>query len=296
MYDNAVAQLVARKYKEEPLKDFASVNSNTKLSDLNLNWRESELPERERTKHVHRLHPYLGKFIPQLAEIFLRKYQPHLVYDPFCGCGTTLVEANVLGIDSIGTDISQFNVLLSKVKTEEYDLKVAEGELRDILKRSHDLGRKSPSNKKIDKVINTENEYIKAWFAKDAQKDLLAYLSLIKDYTYQDLLRIVLSRSARSARLVTHFDLDFPKKPQTGSYFCYKHGRTCQPVNEAYKFLYRYTSDTIERIKEFAKIRTKSSVAVYHADSRQVELPKDIDMVLTSPPDVGLIDNHEQHK
>ena len=64
MYDNAVAQLVARKYKEEPLKDFASVNSNTKLSDLNLNWRERDLPERERTKHVHRLHPYLGKFIP----------------------------------------------------------------------------------------------------------------------------------------------------------------------------------------------------------------------------------------
>ena len=26
------------------------------------------LPEYERTKHVHRLHPYLGKFIPQLVE------------------------------------------------------------------------------------------------------------------------------------------------------------------------------------------------------------------------------------
>ncbi len=26
--------------------------------------------ETERTKHVHRLHPYLGKFIPQLVEIF----------------------------------------------------------------------------------------------------------------------------------------------------------------------------------------------------------------------------------
>ena len=73
MYDNAAAQLVAKKYKEEPLKDFASVNSNTKLCDLNLNWRERDLPENERTKHVHRLHPYLGKFIPQLVEIFLRK-------------------------------------------------------------------------------------------------------------------------------------------------------------------------------------------------------------------------------
>jgi len=30
--------------------------------------------EKERTKHVHRLHPYLGKFIPQLVEVFLKKY------------------------------------------------------------------------------------------------------------------------------------------------------------------------------------------------------------------------------
>ena len=32
--------------------------------DLELSWSEHDLPERERTKHVHRLHPYLGKFIP----------------------------------------------------------------------------------------------------------------------------------------------------------------------------------------------------------------------------------------
>ena len=31
--------------------------------DSELSWSEHELPERERTKHVHRLHPYLGKFI-----------------------------------------------------------------------------------------------------------------------------------------------------------------------------------------------------------------------------------------
>ena len=39
--------------------------------DLELSWSERDLPERERTKHVHRLHPYLGKFIPQLVETLL---------------------------------------------------------------------------------------------------------------------------------------------------------------------------------------------------------------------------------
>jgi hypothetical protein len=43
----------------------STVTPNTPLSELNLNWREKELPEKERTKHVHRLHPYLGKYIPQ---------------------------------------------------------------------------------------------------------------------------------------------------------------------------------------------------------------------------------------
>ncbi|HOD79287.1 MAG TPA: hypothetical protein PKI10_13590, partial [Syntrophorhabdus sp.] len=43
-----------------------------KLGD-DLNWHLSfvEYKESERTKHVHRLHPYKGKFIPQLVEYFL---------------------------------------------------------------------------------------------------------------------------------------------------------------------------------------------------------------------------------
>src|ERR687893_397351 len=91
--------------------------------DPALSWSERELPERERTKHVHRLHPYLGKFVPQLAEVFLRRYgRPKaLVWDPFAGSGTTLVEANALGLRAAGCDVSAFNCLLARVKTAEYE-------------------------------------------------------------------------------------------------------------------------------------------------------------------------------
>ena len=296
MYDNTVAQKISKQYNQTPLVDFDSVNLNTKLEDLNLNWRERDLPETERTKHVHRLHPYMGKFIPQLVEIFLRKYQPKLVYDPFCGSGTTLVEANTLGIDSIGTDISVFNTLLSRVKTSDYDVQILEKEIKDILQRLYNYKSKFSKDEKVNKLFTTKNEYINNWFAPNTQKELLCYLRLIKDYTYQDLLKIVLSRSARSARLVTHYDLDFPKVPQTKPYQCYKHGRVCTPIDEAYKFLSRYTIDTLERIKEFSKIKTRAKVTINHADSITVELPKGIDMVFTSPPYIGLIDYHEQHK
>src|SRR4051812_39772034 len=55
--------------------------------DAELSWPESELPQRERTKHVHRLHRYLGKVIPQLVDVFLRRhFAPGAwVLDPFAG-------------------------------------------------------------------------------------------------------------------------------------------------------------------------------------------------------------------
>src|SRR5256885_4396485 len=75
--------------------------------DLELSWSEDELPQVKRTKHVHSLHPYLGKFIPQLVEIFLKRFftTDSVVYDPFVGSGTTLVEANAFGAHSVGCDI-----------------------------------------------------------------------------------------------------------------------------------------------------------------------------------------------
>ena len=296
MYDNAVAQRVAQQYKQKPLTDFASINPHTDLHVLNLNWRERDLPEFVRTKHVHRLHPYLGKFVPQLVEIFLRKFKPCVVYDPFCGSGTTLVEANALGIDAIGTDISVFNVLLSKAKTAKYDTGALERDIYDILRRLSTYKTKFEDDARVRKMLSTDSRYLNEWFADQTRRELLCYSKLIKDYKYQDLMRIILSRSARSARLVTHFDLDFPKKPQCKPYFCYKHGRTCSPVQEAYKFLHRYTIDTLERVKEFATIQTGADVKVIHGDSREVSLPNGIDMVFTSPPYVGLIDYHEQHR
>ncbi len=68
--------------------------------DLDLSWSERQLPERERTKHVHRLHPYLGKYIPQLVEELFRRHVPARgrVLDPFAGSGTTLVQALESGL------------------------------------------------------------------------------------------------------------------------------------------------------------------------------------------------------
>ena len=275
-----------------PFTEFESITPDTRVDELNLNWREQDLPEHKRTKHIHRLHPYLGKFIPQLVEIFLRKYRPSMVVDPFCGSGTTLVEAKTLGIDSFGADISEFNCLLSKVKTDSYDAEEVEKEILDALRQSEDSG-----HGRLLEVQSryADSSYLQDWFAPQALAELQAYQAVIGQYPYQDVLKIILSRSARSARLTTHFDLDFPQKPQTEPYQCYKHSRICQPTQTARQFLKRYSLDTARRIREFVELQGDAYSAVVCGDSRHVEFPR-CDLVITSPPYVGLIDYHEQHR
>jgi hypothetical protein len=254
--------------------------------DLHLSWSEAELPERERTKHVHRLHPYLGKFVPQLVEALLHRFvrRGGRVLDPFAGSGTTLVQCLESGYDAVGVDIAAFNCLLMRVKTAEYDVFALETDLRDALGR---LGR--------SRVRPTP--YVRQWFAPEASAELLHFRSLVDDYAHADVLRVVLARAARSARLTRHFDLDFPRVPQLDPYWCHKHRRTCTPVAEADKFLARYLLDTSERLKTFQRVRARGrSAQIVHGDSTEVALDGTFDAIVTSPPYPGLIDYHEQHR
>lgn len=289
----------------KPVTKANTVSPDTPLEDLNLNWSERDLPEKERTKHVHRLHPYLGKFIPQLVEVFLRKYflPGQTVLDPFCGSGTALVQANELGINSIGYDISAFNILLCRAKLGHYDIKRAKFEITDTIAKLRAMNNAAVKQGKLwdenlpqSEIPGTDDEYLRNWFAPRALSQLLMYRDLINsgNYQYKDLLKIILCRSARSARLTTHYDLDFPKIPQIEPYWCYKHQCMCTPVEEALRFLQRYSIDTLYRIEEFSNLRSNAKYEINHEDSRIARFPN-IDGIITSPPYVGLIDYHDQH-
>lgn len=115
-----------------------------KLGD-DLNWALSfdHLREKDTTKHVHRLHPYKGKFIPQLVEYFLDghtdefkrevSFRPgDIVLDPFSGSGTTLIQAAEMGLHGIGIDVSRFNCMISEVKLQTYDFDLLERELARV--------------------------------------------------------------------------------------------------------------------------------------------------------------------
>jgi hypothetical protein len=94
-----------------------------------LNWALSfdQYKEKETTKHVHRLHPYKGKFIPQLVEYFLDAHTDSfkknvffnagdIILDPFSGSGTTMAQSAELGMNAVGIDVSAFNALIGNTK------------------------------------------------------------------------------------------------------------------------------------------------------------------------------------
>ncbi len=74
---------------------------------------------------THWIYPYKGKFHPQMIRALLniiKMKKGEVLLDPFVGSGTAILEAQLLGINGIGIDISPLCVLISKVKTESIDV------------------------------------------------------------------------------------------------------------------------------------------------------------------------------
>lgn len=66
------------------------------------------------------VHPYPAKFIGQIPRTLIRELAPPpgtAILDPFCGSGTTLVEAQRMGYESVGVDLNPIACLMSRVKT-----------------------------------------------------------------------------------------------------------------------------------------------------------------------------------
>lgn len=190
------------------------VNWKDKLGeDLNWNLSFENLKESDTTKHVHRLHPYKGKFIPQLVEYFIDSHtdefktqsffkEGDIILDPFCGSGTTMVQANELSMHAIGIDISEFNSLISNCKVMKYDITDVKKEINRITSKLNSFLAESKTLEFEERLLKELNSFNNKYFPvpefkyKVQQKQIDAkkygqeksdmflptYLNLIKEY------------------------------------------------------------------------------------------------------------------
>jgi DNA modification methylase len=84
---------------------------------------------------THGLHPYPARMIPQVARKLVLRYsnEGDIVWDPFCGSGTVLVESMLTQRKSIGTDLNPFAIFLSRVKTRPIEPDIIRNAAKRVL-------------------------------------------------------------------------------------------------------------------------------------------------------------------
>src|SRR3972149_1166758 len=83
------------------------------------NGRANKLDPQDRA--FHDWYRFVLSFPPHVVRHYLRDFNldsDHVVLDPFCGTGTTLVEAKLNGVKTIGTEANRFAHFASSVKTD----------------------------------------------------------------------------------------------------------------------------------------------------------------------------------
>lgn len=106
----------AKYYVERLVKALTEVRTS-KINDINLNrWKEYDdirtdslwIMDKRDSTGVHTA-GYWGNFIPQIPNQMIKRYtkKGEWVLDAFAGCGTTLIEAQRLGRNSIGIDLQE---------------------------------------------------------------------------------------------------------------------------------------------------------------------------------------------
>ena len=127
---------------------------------------------------THWIYPYKGKFHPQMIRALINIIglnEGDTLLDPFVGSGTTALEAQLIGVNCIGVDVSPLCVLQSKVKTESVYVLSEIMEWKEKVLRKNDLF--NYNSKIIDTVIdNISNDTVRNFY-------FLAKLVAISDST-----------------------------------------------------------------------------------------------------------------
>ncbi|MFA6198549.1 MAG: DNA methyltransferase [Patescibacteria group bacterium] len=234
-------------------------------------------------EHLHSLHPYPARFIPQIPRKAIEQWSKpgELVYDPFCGCGTTLLEASILGRPSIGTDNNDIAILVSRAKTLHYT-KRSISRLR--------IFAESVENWLTAAVARPElipsNDHVPYWFTKDIMDRLAALKGLILSEKQPE--KVLLQSIFSSIIVRVSFqdsDTRYARVPRDV---------TVADVGSLFRLR---LLDTVRRLDD-APRGPRAKVTLKLADARKVPFIRDrsVTLIVTSPPYLNAYDYHKYHR
>ncbi len=231
---------------------------------------------------THGIHPYPAMMIPQVAARVIANYGSigGKVFDPYCGTGTSLLEAKLAGMDVVGTDLNPLARLIAKVKTypieiERIDPWVSEFESSVFLKAFRPC--------RVPEILNVTN--IDYWFSGPVQERLAAiseFIRQIQDEEVQDFFRVAFSWTIRQTSWTKNSEFKLVRmSPKQIDQF------TPDPFVEMVDVLRRNRDAMAELSRLDLSHSGKASV---HDFNTVFDIPTEIlshgsvDLVLTSPP------------
>ena len=244
---------------------------------------------RKDPKYVtHGIHPYKGKFYPQLAKSLLNiadLKEGGTILDPFCGSGTVLLESYLNGYKSFGLDLNPLAVRIAKAKTDILKVNplIFENVTRKFLEDLNML--RSKKNKEVFDLDVLEE--LNEWFSPLILNKLSNAVSLIAevpDKTISEFLEICLSSIIRDVSHQEPKDLRIRRR---------KVSLEDAPIKDI------LTKKVLEQLNKVLKFHQKinfapspfGSTKILHGDCRSLETftnagikHKRVDAIITSPP------------
>lgn len=144
--------------------------------------------KRERAHPIEAIHPYPAKFIGEIPRALLHTLpcqKGTLVFDPFAGSGTTLLEAQRLGLPSVGVDLNPIACLIARVKTG--------GRPEGLLDAALTISERASQNRG---KLTWDIPNVDHWFKAEVQSAIAALLSelhSVREQATLDALRLALS-------------------------------------------------------------------------------------------------------
>ena len=230
---------------------------------------------------THCYHNYPAMMIPQIAGRLLDRYASNatLLFDPYCGTGTSLVEANVRGIDAIGTDLNPLARLIARAKTTRVNPQI----LDLYLKEFNDFAFSINFGINVPSIVLPKFKNIDFWFDKPIQKNLAIvkhFIESITDTAIRDFFFVAFSETVRESSWTrnSEFKLYRMTEKQRAKFAPDVFGLMLQKLARNRKgltaFLAQVASNSAQtRIYDFNTIE----------GIRHIE-PGTVDIVVTSPP------------